>query len=297
MAAGKPRFSRYRRGTVEHAHHSEQGVCVCRLSLQKQCKAYPRLLVTVELIQDVPTERHFLRHALRTHRKGEAFQISDSGIGCLKSELVDIRWQRDSSVPSSRASPRKTTQEAPTQSGPLREIRCGGTKMSDRKAFATILATLSMLLAARHAAQANDQESTIIFEMGGGGEWGIPGKQRFGPEIGLEYTIIKHWLEVEVSTSPLFLRGQAEIGTDLIFKTPFAIADTLELLAGAGAEWIHRFNRMPDSVAGVVAVDFVYEILPERHVSVFVQPVYSYDFGKDHEQTLGFTTGLHIGLD
>jgi hypothetical protein len=153
------------------------------------------------------------------------------------------------------------------------------------------------LLLSAETSFAEEKEPALVFEMGGGGEFGFRGGTSYGPEIGLEYTIIKRWLEVETSVNPLFRRGQAEIGTDFIFKKPFQITDRLEFLIGAGPEWIHRTNKEPDSVAGVAITELVYEILPERHVAVFVQPAYSYDFGKGHEQAISVTAGLHIGIE
>ncbi len=148
-------------------------------------------------------------------------------------------------------------------------------------------------------AQAEDKEPSFVVELGGAGEWGLQrGGSSFGPNVDLEYTVIEHWLEVEAGVTPLFANGQAEIGTDLVFKKPFDLSESLEFLIGAGPEWVHRASgeKPADSMAGEAIVEFVYSPWPERHVGFFLEPSYSYDFGKGHEQSLGVTGGLHIGI-
>jgi len=68
-------------------------------------------------------------------------------------------------------------------------------------------------------------------------------------------------------------------------------------LIGARPEWKHRTDGAADSVAGVASAEFVYEVMPERHVSFFLQEAYSYDFAKGHEQAISAIAGLHIGIN
>jgi len=68
-------------------------------------------------------------------------------------------------------------------------------------------------------------------------------------------------------------------------------------LPSAGDNGLNRSGAQPaDSVAGEAVVEFVYSPWPERHVGFFLEPSYAYDFGKGHEQSLGVTAGLHIGI-
>ncbi|MGA7328903.1 MAG: hypothetical protein WBX25_31560 [Rhodomicrobium sp.] len=159
---------------------------------------------------------------------------------------------------------------------------------------------IAVMLLLTPKALAEDKEPSFVVEMGGAGEWGLQhGDSSFGPDVGLEYTVIEHWLEIEVGVMPLFSNGQADIDTELLFKKPFDLTDRLEFLIGAGPEWIHRTNgsKPADSIAGEVAVEFVYAAWPERHVGLFVEPAYTYDFGKGHEQSITVTGGLHIGIE
>jgi hypothetical protein len=165
-----------------------------------------------------------------------------------------------------------------------------------KHAVKTAMTAALLLFAGR--VEANDKEPSFVIQMGGAGEWELQhGSGSFGPAAALEYTLIKHWLELEVGVTPLFSSGKTEIGTDLIFKKPFELSKSLEFLIGAGPQWIHRTGENPrDSVAGDIMVEFVYSPWPERHAGFFLEPKYSYDFGKEHEQSFGVMGGLHIGI-
>jgi len=156
-----------------------------------------------------------------------------------------------------------------------------------------LLVALSVFMARAHA---EDKEPTLVFEMGGAGGWPLGrGSASYGPEVALEYTIIEHWLEIELGTSPQFSKGRAEIGTNVLLKKPFELTDRLEFLIGAGPIWLHKPGA--DSAAGEVTAEFVYAAWPKEHVGIFFEPSYTYDFGKGHEQSIGFTVGLHIGIN
>jgi hypothetical protein len=144
-----------------------------------------------------------------------------------------------------------------------------------------------------------DKDPSLVFEMGGTGEWGLrrSGSQSYGPEIGFEYDVIERWLEIEVSTSPVFSKGHAELGTDFLFKKPFEVTDRLEFMIGGGPEWISRTNEAPkNSIAAVAVTEFIYAPWDNKKVRLFVEPAYSYDLGKGHEQAFSVSAGLLIGI-
>ncbi len=168
--------------------------------------------------------------------------------------------------------------------------------MSKFKGMMGIFAAL-LLFAAQ--VRAEDKEPSWVLEMGGATEWGLQrGGSSSGPNVDLEHSVIEHWLEIEVGVTPLFANGQAEIGTDLVFKKPFDLSESVEFLIGAGPEWVHKpgGDKPSDSAAGEAIVELIYSPWPERHAGIFVEPSYSYDFGKGHDQSLGLTVGLHIGI-
>jgi len=82
-------------------------------------------------------------------------------------------------------------------------------------------------------ALAEDKEPTAVVAIGGTGEWGLPGHTSFGPSVSVEFTPIKNWLEIEIGAASLFRRGATEFETDIIFKKPFTLSDTVELMTRA----------------------------------------------------------------
>ncbi len=166
----------------------------------------------------------------------------------------------------------------------------------------TMAGTLAALLLLALKAQAEDKnikEPSAEIEIGGAGERGLSkGGSGFGPTLAVEFTPIEHWLEIEAGVTPLFSRGQTEWGTDLIFKKPWTLTKTVEFMIGVGPEWRHTTGsgRSADSVAGEVMLDFQIWPWPERKVGWFMEPIYSYSFGREHEQSLGLSVGLLVPI-
>jgi hypothetical protein len=159
---------------------------------------------------------------------------------------------------------------------------------------------IAALLLHAASARAEEKEPSAIFEIGGAGEWSLQdGAASFGPAVAIEFTPIKDWLEIEAGVSTLFGAGdRTEWGTDLLFKKPFTLSDTVEFMVGVGPEWVHTTEegKTTDSVAGEFALDFMFWPWPERKFGWFLEPSYSYDFGKGHEQSLAVSGGLLIAI-
>jgi hypothetical protein len=165
--------------------------------------------------------------------------------------------------------------------------------------FMPLFGVLAPLILSVTPVHADEGESPLVFEMGGAAGWGLQqGNSSAGPEVAIEYTVIEHMLEIEVAVSPQFSGGKTEFDTDLIFKKPFDLSDRLEFLIGAGLEWGHGVSgqKPADSIAGEAIAEFVYFPWTDHKVGIFLEQTYSYDFGKEHEQTLGLAAGLHIGI-
>jgi hypothetical protein len=104
-----------------------------------------------------------------------------------------------------------------------------------------IMGLIAALLSFAGIAHAEEKEPSAVVEIGGAGEWGLRDSgSSFGPTVAVEFTALKNWLEIEVGVSPLFRGGQTEWGTDLLFKKPFTLSDTVEFMVGVGPEWIHK---------------------------------------------------------
>jgi hypothetical protein len=160
--------------------------------------------------------------------------------------------------------------------------------------IAVIGLTAALLLCAERA-QAEDKEPSAVVEIGGAGEWSLRnGSFSLGPSIAVEVTPLKDWLELEAGFTPLFSSGYPEWSTDLLFKKPFTLSNTVEFMVGAGPEWTYTMGG--GKIAGEFALDFMFWPLPERKFGWFLEPSYSYSFSKGHEQSLGVSAGLLIAI-
>jgi len=167
-------------------------------------------------------------------------------------------------------------------------IKCGAT-----------MGLVAALLLFAGPAQAEEKEPSAIIEIGGAGEASLQdGSSSFGPTIAVEVTPIEHWLEIEAGVTSLSGGGHTEWDADLLFKKPFTLSDTVEFMVGAGPQWVHKRGgaTSTDSIAGEAVLDFMFWPSPERKFGWYLEPSYSYDFGKGHEQSLGASAGLLIAI-
>ena len=147
------------------------------------------------------------------------------------------------------------------------------------------------------AAAAQEKEPAAIVELGGAASWGTNGGgSAYGPSAAVETTPIENWLELEAGTSELFSHGQTEWDTDLLFKKPFTLSRNVEFMFGVGPEWQHTrtFGKSSDTVAGEVALDFMFWPWRGRKLGLYLEPAYDYGFSHCHEQSLGVSAGILI---
>jgi hypothetical protein len=155
-----------------------------------------------------------------------------------------------------------------------------------------VLLSLAALVQGAYAA-----EHAAVLELGGAGEWELtnPGS-RFGPTLAVEVTPIEHWLELELGVTALLKDHQTEWETDFLFKKPFALSRTVELMAGAGPIWSHSsgHGERTNSIGAELVLDFMY--WPKDSWGWYLEPSYGYGFDREHSRSLGFSAGLLIGL-
>jgi hypothetical protein len=166
------------------------------------------------------------------------------------------------------------------------------------KTLAGLIAATLLLIASAQAGE-KEQEAAAELELGAAVEWAVPGGDvGLGPSVGIEYTVIRDWLEVEAEVSPLFGIGRTEWDTELIFKKPYTLSDNIEMMPGIGPAWIYKpgHDQGASSLGGVALIDFQFWPSPERKFGWFIEPSYGYDFGREHEQSLGVTVGLLIPI-
>jgi hypothetical protein len=156
-----------------------------------------------------------------------------------------------------------------------------------------------VLLLIAGEALGEDKEPLAIFELGAAREWGLnSGSSSFGPTAAVEFTPIKNWLEIETGVQTLFNHRQTEWDTDFVFKKPFNLSPTVEFEPGIGPVWIRTVGggRTTDAVAAEVVADFMFWPTPDRKLGWFLEPSYTYSFGRGHEQSFGVSTGLLIPI-
>ena len=165
-----------------------------------------------------------------------------------------------------------------------------------------VVALALALFASKALSQSEDKEPAAIVEIGGAGEWALShggaGAPGYGPNLAVEVTPIKEWLELEGGVTPLFRRGSTEWDTDLLFKKPWTLSKTAEFMAGVGPEWAHTIQHgaHTDSIAGEAALDFMFWPWPKRRFGWYLEPSYGYSFDAAHEQSVSVSVGLLIPI-
>jgi hypothetical protein len=142
-------------------------------------------------------------------------------------------------------------------------------------------------------ASAEEKEPTAIVELGAGVSWDFPGGGSVGPTLGVEFTPIKDWLEIELGTGPFFGGGSTQWSTDALFKKPFTLSDTVEFMIGAGPEWNYTIGG-GSKFAVELGADFMFWPWPDRKYGWFLEPSYSY--GGPRDQSLGIGVGFLIAV-
>lgn len=153
---------------------------------------------------------------------------------------------------------------------------------------------------AHASAQSADPEKEVaVIELGGAAGRSLTGGgSNFGGDAAIEATPIENWLELEAGVTPLFNRHSKEWDTDLLFKKPWNLSNTVEFMAGAGPLWVHvSENRAITNSPGVEAVlDFMFWPGRKHRLGWFLEPGYDHTFGRGHEQSVGLSFGLLIAI-
>jgi len=166
-------------------------------------------------------------------------------------------------------------------------------------ALATGVLVALLSLSGTAFGQAEGKETAAVLEVGAAAEQSINGGgAKVGPAFAVEVTPIEHWLELEAGVTPLFGRGATEWDVDLLFKKPWTFSKKVEFMFGVGPEWAHTIahGSTANTVDGEAALDFMIWPSSTHRFGWYVEPSYGYDFRGRHEQSLGVSGGLLIGV-
>lgn len=144
-----------------------------------------------------------------------------------------------------------------------------------------------------------DKEPIAIVELGAATSWNVSGgAATFAPNLAAEVTPIENWLELEAGVSPFYTHQSAEWDTDLLFKKPWTISRKAEFMLGAGPEWVHlrQNGNVTNSVSGEMAGDFMFWPTGKHRLGWYLEPAYDYSFAGGHQQSIGMSGGLLIGI-
>jgi hypothetical protein len=144
-----------------------------------------------------------------------------------------------------------------------------------------------------------DKDPIAIVELGSATSWNVGGgAATFAPNLAAEVTPIENWLELEAGVSPFYARKSTEWDTDLLFKKPWTISRKSEFMLGVGPEWVHlrQNGRVTNSISGELAGDFMFWPNGKHRFGWFLEPAYDYSFAGGHQQSIGMSGGLLIGI-
>jgi len=146
---------------------------------------------------------------------------------------------------------------------------------------------------------AEGKDPVAIVELGAATNWNLSGgAATFAPNLAAELTPIKNWLEIEAGVSPFHTHESTEWDTDLLFKKPWTISRKAEFMLGVGPEWVHlrQNGKVTNFISGEVAGDFMFWPTGKHHFGWFLEPAYDYSFAGGHQQSIGMSGGLLIGI-
>jgi hypothetical protein len=145
----------------------------------------------------------------------------------------------------------------------------------------------------------DDKENRAILEVGAATSWNVSGgAATWAPNLAAEIEPIEKWLELEMGVSPFYTHNSKEWDTDLLFKKPWTLSRKAEFMFGVGPQWVHikQNGRWTNSLAGEVAGDFMFWPTGRHHIGWYLEPAYDYSFARGHQESLGISFGLLIGI-
>jgi hypothetical protein len=162
-----------------------------------------------------------------------------------------------------------------------------------------LIAPLFLFAAGIAFSQPVEKEPAAVVELGVAPGWNLKdGGSGVGPTVAVEITPIENWLELEAGVTPSFARHSTEWDTDLLFKKPWTLSRKVEFMFGVGPVWVHtnQFSLARNTVGGEAVLDFMFWPSRKSRFGWYIEPGYTYNFGRGHEQSMGVSGGLLIAI-
>ena len=148
-------------------------------------------------------------------------------------------------------------------------------------------------------ASTDTDDPVAILEVGAATSWNFSGgAATFAPNLAAECTPIENWLELEAGVSPFYTRNSREWDTDFLLKKPWTLSKKSEFMLGVGPQWAHRNQglKTTDFFLGELAGDFMFWPTGSHRFGWYLEPAYDYSFAGGHQQSIGMSGGLLIGI-
>lgn len=157
---------------------------------------------------------------------------------------------------------------------------------------AAFFASIAFALSATATAAWAEEKPVAVLELGGASAWDAQGGTSFGPSAAVEFEPVKNILAMEAGLAPLFNnRGPADWDFDLLFRHSFDLSKKVEFEPGIGPTW-----NSSGQFGTQASFEFMIWPWEERKFGWFVDPSYSVSLVSSHQQSVGLTLGIIIGL-
>jgi hypothetical protein len=141
--------------------------------------------------------------------------------------------------------------------------------------FATVICCTGHAFDQEHAAA----DHSLVLKIGPALERGLEGKSTIaGAAVAMEVTAIEDWLAVELGATRLSGNGRRANSVELLFKKPFQLSRTAEVMIGLGPQVGRAFSGGVSAKSKSVqfVVDFMFPDYPRGSASELVGPAHSH---------------------
>ena len=122
-----------------------------------------------------------------------------------------------------------------------------------------------------------EEEPAAVLALGGSVGWPFTGgAAAFGSDTSIEFTAIKDWLVVEAGATSLFTHTSTEWDIDCLFKKPWTLSPTVEVMAGLAPEYANTPSRgtYTNTINAEVVGDFLFWSNPHHRFGFYAEPAF-----------------------